>query len=207
MANDRFLIVDDDPAQARVLTRTLRMRGFDVTSVREPETALTEASSIVPDYAVIEQEFAGRSGLALIRPLRGINPDVKILVLTGHGSVERAVDSIKLGACNYMVKPACPEEVMAGLGIAAAGSVVAPREVRAVTRTYSLDEFEWKSILRALNDHDGNVSAAARALKMHRRTLQRKLEGHQAKSGKDIVAEMRVNGPRRRRIEMRKAHA
>lgn len=206
MDNKRLLIVDGDPIQARVLTRSLRLRRFDAVSVRNPETALAEAADAAPDYVIVEQQLPGASGLALIRPLKNINPAARIMVLTAYPSIERAVDSIKLGACNYLAKPAYPDEILAALGIDAAEAAACLKKKPATDKTHSLADLEWKHILRALDDHGGNVSAAARELKMHRRTLQRKLEDRQAKSGRDVAADIRESRRRQHRIEMRRAY-
>lgn len=196
----RILIADPDPCQARVLTRVLRQRGFEAVSVRDPVAALAEASARPPAAVIIEQRFGDVSGLACIRPLRDACPETRILVLTSFATVEKAVDAVKLGAWNYMAKPAYADEIVAGLGLEMPTAVAGPQP-QARERTYSLDDFEWSHILRALNDNGGNVSAAARALKMHRRTLQRKLEIREEKSGRHIVAEIRINAHRRVREE------
>lgn len=204
--NNKMLIVDGDPVHARGLTRSLRLRHFEAVSVRDAESAMAEAAAAIPAYAIIEQLLPDGSGLGLIRRLKAINPAIRVLVLTSYASVDGAVRAIKLGAWNYMAKPAYAEEILAGLGIdpaAAAADLKAP----VAEKTHTLDDFEWKHILRALNDHDGNVSAAARELKMNRRTLQRKLESRQGRAGKDIVADIRTHGRRQRRAELRQAYA
>lgn len=204
MTAKRMLIVDADPVQSRVLTRTLRQRSFAVTSVRDAKEAMSIAQSEQPDYVILEQELADTaSGLGLIRPLRTLNPQTKILVLTNRASIESAVQSIKLGACNYMAKPAYIEEILHGLGIDPA-AVAEKLKHPEPEKVHSLDEFEWKHIRRVLVEHQGNVSAAARELRMNRRTLQRKLEAREAKSGKDVAAEIRAGSDRRRRIELRR---
>ncbi|MBI4755764.1 MAG: response regulator [Betaproteobacteria bacterium] len=202
----RMLIVDDDPIHSRTLTRTLRRRHFEAVSCRDPDSAITAATAARPDYAIIEQQLDDASGLGLIRPLKAICPAMRILVLTRHASIETAIYSIKLGAWNYMAKPAYVEEILHGLGIDPA-STSAGLPGSEPERVHTLDELEWKHILRALGDHGGNVSAAARELKMNRRTLQRKLEAHQEKAGRDIVARIRADSHRRRRIEKRRCGA
>lgn len=203
----KLLIVDDDPLHARTLTRSLRTRQFDVASVRDAETALAVAASAPPDFIVLEQHLAGASGLSLIRPLKAANPLARVLVLTGHASIGKAVDAIKLGACNYLAKPAYVEEILAGFGIADAQPSPSAPKTAPDNRTHSLEEFEWKHILRALNENSGNVSAAARALGMHRRTLQRKLMQHEGECAGKLVADIRERQQQRRRREMREAAA
>lgn len=207
MTCTRMLIVDNDPIHSRTLTRSLRLRSFDVVSCRDSDAAITAASAARTDYAIIGQQLDDASGLGLIRPLKAICPTMRILVLSSRASIETAVNSIKLGAWNYMAKPAYVEEILHGLGIDP-GPVSSGLKSPDPERVHTLDELEWKHILRALGEHGGNVSAAARELKMNRRTLQRKLEAHQEKAGKkDIVARIRADSHRQRRIEMRRRGA
>lgn len=177
----KVLIVDADPAQARVLTRALRQRGFEVVSTRAAEAALRAAARCAPDLVIVEQFLAGECGLALIRPLRAINPATRILVLTASPSIAAAVAAIKAGACNYLAKPAYVDELLAaaGLRIDGPGAAQAPPPHAAAPRIHSLQELERQHLRRALADHHGNVAATARALHMHRKTLQRKLAQQQ----------------------------
>lgn len=199
----RMLVIDADPVLSRVLTRSFRQRNFDAASVRDAETAIEFAESNPLDFVILEKDVPGASGAELIRTLRTLNPRAKLLVLTSRPSVESAIHCIKLGACNYLAKPAHVEELLQGFGIdplAVAASLKHPRPRKA----HSLDEFEWKHIRRVLVEHEGNVSAAARELRMNRRTLQRKLEAYEAKTGKDIATQIRAGSDRRRRIMLRR---
>lgn len=203
----RLLIVDADPIQARVLTRSLRLRQFEVASVRSAAAALATASSSPPDFIVLEQYIDGASGLGLIRPLKAINPQTKILVLTAYANIAKAVNAIKLGACHYMAKPAYVEEVLSGFGIDPL-TVATGLKSATDSKTHSIQEIEWKHIMRALNENNGNVSAAARAIGMHRRTLQRKLMQHEGeKCSGSLVADIRERQKRRRRLAMHAALA
>lgn len=213
MDNKRMLIVDGDATYAGVLTRTLRKKGFDVTSVRDAQAAMDVALSSNPAYVILEQQLHGNSGLGLIRPLRGINPATKILVLASHPSIKTAVDSIKLGAFNYLAKPAYLNQIIGAFGIAPIVSgETAGTPAKATTRHIpptplddrGLAPLEWKQIVTTLRAHHGNVSAAARTLGMHRRTLQRKLEAHGTATGKDVLKEIREVTPIRRWYATRK---
>lgn len=198
---NRILIVEDDPDMARVLTRALRTRGFETVSVRGVDAALAAADAAPPDYAILDLKLETGSGLSLIGPLKSINPAVKVLILTGYASIATAVDAIKLGASHYLAKPAYIGEILSGLGIDA---VTADNDAGAAVdqeKRYSLAELEWKHILRTLSDQGGNVSAAARALNMHRRTLQRKLAMKGAPNGDSVLAEIREKSVRRFRRE------
>ncbi len=166
-----ILVIDDDPAFNRVLTRALGQRGFAVFGAQEPETALALARAHEPEYVVLDLNIAGSSGLRLIEPLLAANPDCRILVLTGYASIATTVDAIKLGATQYLAKPADVDAILKALN--ATDVVIADEEIAA--GPMSVDRLEWEHIQRVLAENDGNISATARALKMHRRTLQRKL--------------------------------
>lgn len=118
---------------------------------------------------VLDLNLAGESGLKLIAPLLGINPNARILVLTGYASIASAVNAVKLGAIQYLAKPADVEAIVNALQ--AEGVVDDGIE----SRPLSVDQLEWEHTQRVLAEHGGNISATARALNMHRRTLQRKL--------------------------------
>jgi two-component system response regulator RegA len=120
---------------------------------------------------VLDLNLNGSSGLALIPQLLAINPACRIVVLTGYASITTAVDAIKLGAVQYLAKPVEIEAILAAFESDDDPDLdlVAPDE------PLSVDRLEWEHIQRVLNENDGNISATARALKMHRRTLQRKL--------------------------------
>lgn len=166
-----ILVIDDDPAFNRVLTRALGHRGYTVYGAADPESALALAREHEPEYVVLDLNIAGSSGLRLIEPLLEANPDSRILVLTGYASIATTVDAIKLGATQYLAKPADVDAILRALN--ATEVVISDEEVPA--NPMSVDRLEWEHIQRVLAEHDGNISATARALKMHRRTLQRKL--------------------------------
>jgi two-component system response regulator RegA len=166
----RILLVDDDPVFAETLAQALRRRGHEVESALEPVAALAAARSLSPDAAVLDLKLDEASGLALIAPLKSLRPDMRILLLTGYASIATAVEAIKLGATHYLPKPADADEILAALGREAGDAEIAPPE-----EPMSVDRLEWEHIQKVLAEHDGNISSTARALKMHRRTLQRKL--------------------------------
>ena len=166
-----ILVIDDDPAFNRVLTRALAQRGFTVFGAQEAETALALAREHEPEYVVLDLNIAGSSGLRLIEPLLAVNPDCRILVLTGYASIATTVDAIKLGATQYLAKPADVDAILKALN---ATDVIISEEEMA-SGPMSVDRLEWEHIQRVLTENYGNISATARALKMHRRTLQRKL--------------------------------
>jgi len=166
-----FLVVDDDPTFTRVLARALTRRGFNVNVARSVPEALERAQAIPPELASVDLKMEGPSGLELIAALQAINPEVRILILTGYASIATAVDAIKLGAVNYLPKPADADQILAALE-----QVSADAERPIGSDPMSVERLEWEHIQKVLSAHDGNISATARALGMHRRTLQRKLQ-------------------------------
>jgi two-component system response regulator RegA len=165
-----LLLVDDDPVFNRVLSRALAQRGFEVASALSLEDAQQKIGEDPPDFAVLDLNVAGASGLKLIGILLEANPDCHIIILTGYASIATAVDAIKLGAVQYLAKPVEVEAVVKAL---LEGQ--APEHEEAPDEPLSVSRLEWEHIQRVLAEHEGNISATARALKMHRRTLQRKL--------------------------------
>jgi len=166
-----LLLVDDDAVLTRVLARALAARGFAVQSADSaPSCAALLAQGYLPDFAVLDLNLAGTSGLQLIEALKRVNAQCDIVVLTGYASISTAVDAIKLGARQYLAKPVEVEAIVKALL-----QDQEPDAHAAPEQTLSVPRLEWEHIQRVLADNDGNVSATARALKMHRRTLQRKL--------------------------------
>jgi two-component system response regulator RegA len=170
------LLVDDDPTFCRVLGLALSRRGFAVATAHGSAAALQQARAAPPEYAVVDLNLAGDSGLGLIPNLLALDPGVRIVVLTGYASITTAVEAIKLGAVNYLAKPADADQVLAAF-TTTGGDPAAPVN----TRPLSVNRLEWEHIQRVLRDNDGNISATARQLGMHRRTLQRKLTKRPAK--------------------------
>lgn len=165
-----LLVIDDDPAFNRVLVRVLGQRGFVTHGASDADGALALARSQTPEFIVLDLNLGGESGLRLIRPLLEASPDARILVLTGYASIATAVDAVKLGATQYLAKPADIDAIIKAL--CAEGVII---DDRAPDAPMSVDRLEWEHLQRVLAQHEGNISATARALKMHRRTLQRKL--------------------------------
>lgn len=170
VAPPRLLLVDDDPTFGQVLGRALERRGYRVQVAAGVSEALARAAEAPPDYAVVDLNLPQSSGLALIPKLKRIAPAVRIVVLTGYASVATAVEAIKLGAVHYLAKPAHADDVVASLN-----RVEGNPAVEVNSHPPSVNRLEWEHIQRVLAENGGNISATARALSMHRRTLQRKL--------------------------------
>ena len=166
-----WLLVDDDDAFLQVLQRSLSRQGVESRLARSREEARETLAARDIDRCVLDLNLAGESGLQLLPDLLEINPELEVLVLTGYGSIATAVEAMRRGAVNYLCKPVTVSQLLASFE---------PLEVPPTLRNEppSVEEMEWEHIQRILNDNDGNVSATARALNMHRRTLQRKLQKH-----------------------------
>ena len=166
-----LLIVDDDTGFTEALTRAMQRRGYSVICAHDEVAALQAAEEFAPEYALIDLRLGQASGLALVERLAQDDPEMRIVVLTGYASIATAVEAIKLGAVHYLTKPAEPDEIVLALerdkGDANAAISAKPMSVR---------RLEWEHIQHVLLQHDGNISAAARTLNMHRRSLQRKLQ-------------------------------
>ena len=168
-----LLLVDDDAVFARVLGRALNARGFSVRTATSSHEAMAQLSSdggLRLDFAILDLNLGGNSGLKLIGAIRRASPACRIVVLTGYASISTAVDAIKLGADQYLAKPIEVDAIVRALV-----DVQAPAQDDAGDNTLSVSRLEWEHIQRVLAENGGNISATARALKMHRRTLQRKL--------------------------------
>ncbi|MGP4957674.1 response regulator transcription factor [Pseudomonas helleri] len=166
-----LLLVDDDATFTRVMARAMARRGFRVSTAGSAEEGLLLAQQDVPDYATLDLKMEGDSGLVLLPKLLELDPDMRVVILTGYSSIATAVEAIKRGACNYLCKPADADDVMAALL-----SQHADLDSLVPDNPMSVDRLQWEHIQRVLGEHKGNISATARALGMHRRTLQRKLQ-------------------------------
>lgn len=166
-----WLLIDDDESFLQMLHRSLSRHGMDslsCTTCSEARQALADKHF---DRCVLDLNLAGESGLQLLPELLSLQPGLPVLVLTGYGSIATAVEAMRRGATNYLCKPASINQILVGFE-----PLDSEPELRA--EPPSVEEMEWEHIQRVLNEHDGNISATARALNMHRRTLQRKLQKH-----------------------------
>ncbi len=168
-----LLLVEDDAALAAATRNSFERRGIAVVHADSAAAARALIGTAPFDSAVVDLRLPGDSGLTLIQPLRQAYPDMRILLLTGYASIATAVDAIKLGATNYLPKPATVGDILAALQ---QDDAEADRPV--TSNPLPVERLEWEYIQKVLSEHDGNISATARALQMHRRTLQRKLLKH-----------------------------
>jgi two-component system, response regulator RegA len=166
----RLLLVDDDRTFCAVIARHLGERGFDVRLAHDGATALELARADAPSHAVVDLQLPDTTGLRLLHALRAICPDVKLIMLTGYSSIVTAIDAVKLGAVFYLCKPTHADEIIKAFDHRVGDSLS-----QAAPRLPTVARVEWEHIQRVLADHGGSIAATARALNMHRRTLQRKL--------------------------------
>lgn len=169
--NPRLLLVDDDEVFCNVLKVALQKRNYEVLVATDVKTGIELAEQSLPEYAVIDLRIGYDSGLELVKKLISLDDNTRIVMLTGFASIATAVEAIKLGAIHYLTKPANADEIVAALnkneGDTSVGISQSP---------LSIKRLEWEHLQKVLMQHDGNISAAARAMNMHRRTLQRKLD-------------------------------
>lgn len=166
-----LLLVDDDAMYCQVMGQALAKRGFNVQIAHNVDEAIALSEEQAPEYAVVDLNMPGPSGLVLVKHLIAIDPHTRIVILTGFSSIATAVEAIKLGAVHYLSKPADADEVIAAFNREGGNT-----DVKVASQPLSVNRLEWEHIQKILNDNDGNISATARALNMHRRTLQRKLQ-------------------------------
>ncbi|MDR5865737.1 response regulator transcription factor [Halomonas koreensis] len=170
-SDQRLLIIDDDEMFCHVLHRALSRRGYEVLVAHDGAEALSLARRHRPQMATLDLKLEQESGLKLLPELLELVPDCRVVVLTGYSSIATAVEAIKLGAVNYLCKPADADEVLTALS-----REEGDPEAEVADHPPSVNRLTWEHIQKVLQEHDGNISATARALGMHRRTLQRKLQ-------------------------------
>lgn len=170
--NKTVLIVDDDDVLRSRLQKSFTKRGLIVFCADGYDSALQVAAEQKPEMAVLDLKMPGKNGMELLKDMLEISPDTRAVILTGYGSITNAVDAVKIGAINYVTKPADADQVLAALEGRASHKKSTDDELHPP----SLAEAQWEHIQRVLADSGGNISEAARRLDIPRRTLQRKLK-------------------------------
>jgi two-component system response regulator RegA len=162
-----LLIVDDDKPFLQRLARAMELRGFEVETAGSIAEGLARVEAGAPAYAVVDMRLGDGNGLDVVEALRGRRPEARIVVLTGYGNIATAVTAVKLGATDYLSKPADADEVMRALLRTESDRPPPPEN------PMSADRVRWEHIQRVYELCERNVSETARRLNMHRRTLQR----------------------------------
>jgi two-component system, response regulator RegA len=162
-----LLIVDDDKAFLQRLARAMEKRGFVTETAESVAEARAKVDASNPSFAVVDMRLEDGNGLDVIEIVRSRRPDARAIVLTGYGNIATAVTAVKLGAIDYLSKPADADEIFAAL--------MQKKDERAEPpeNPMSADRVRWEHIQRVYELCDRNVSETARRLNMHRRTLQR----------------------------------
>ena len=166
-ADKSLLIVDDDKPFCQRLARAMESRGFVVTAVSSVAEGLAAIATQPPAYAVIDMRLADGNGLDVISDLKARRPDTRAVILTGYGNIVTAVTAVKLGAFDYLAKPADADEIYNALMATQHDKAALPEN------PMSADRVRWEHIQRIYELCGRNVSETARRLNMHRRTLQR----------------------------------
>lgn len=166
-ADASLLLVDDDEAFLKRLAKAMEKRGFAVEMAETVAAGKAIATARPPAYAVVDLRLEDGNGLEVVEVLRERRPDARIVVLTGYGAIATAVAAVKIGATDYLSKPADANDIIAAL-LQIGDQLPPPPE-----NPMSADRVRWEHIQRVYEQCDRNVSETARRLNMHRRTLQR----------------------------------
>lgn len=169
-----LLLVEDDIIFANTLMRRLTKHGFICEHVDTNSQALLKCRQQKPNYILLDMKLASETTLGIIAPLRKLMPQSRIILLTGFASIATAVDAIKLGADDYLSKPLDTQTLLATLDASNASNI--DKDIVLDDVPLSAEQVQWQHIQQVLKANDGNISATARQLSMHRRTLQRKLQ-------------------------------
>jgi len=162
-----LLLVDDDKPFLTRLARAMEARGFAVDTAESVEEAVGKARANAPAYAVVDMRLGDGNGLDVVAAIRESRDDARTVILTGYGNIATAVTAVKLGAIDYLSKPADADDIFAALTRTGGGRAAPPEN------PMSADRVRWEHIQRVYEMCDRNVSETARRLNMHRRTLQR----------------------------------
>lgn len=173
------LLVDDDSLFLQTLQRSLQRRGIETITAADAESALRAAREQPFDFALLDLKIGKESGLWLIEPLKAIRAETRVVMMTGYASVATAVEAIKAGAFDYLLKPVSVDAILRVL------TDDSPAPADEAGAMLPLGRLEWEHIHQALRTTDGNISAAARLLGVHRRSLQRKLSKRPAGARED----------------------
>jgi two-component system response regulator RegA len=166
-AERTLLIVEDDKSFLQRLARAMESRGFTVTIAETVADGLLQVEKVAPAFAVVDMRLGDGNGLDVISALKQRRPEARAIILTGYGNIATAVNAVKIGAVDYLAKPADADDVVAAL-LALEGRKAEPPE-----HPMSADRVRWEHIQRIYELCGRNVSETARRLNMHRRTLQR----------------------------------
>ncbi|MEP3045262.1 MAG: ActR/PrrA/RegA family redox response regulator transcription factor [Roseibium sp.] len=162
-----LLVVDDDKPFQQRLARAMEKRGFETETADSVQDAVSKIAIKAPAFAIVDMRLDDGNGLDVIEKIHAKRPDSRAIILTGYGNIATAVTAVKLGAIDYLAKPADPDDILAALARKPEDKAEPPEN------PMSADRVRWEHIQRVYELCDRNVSETARRLNMHRRTLQR----------------------------------
>tara|TARA_B100000029_G_scaffold413001_1_gene415830 strand:- start:2926 stop:3471 length:546 start_codon:yes stop_codon:yes gene_type:complete len=165
--NKTLLLVDDDSPFRERLARAMEKKGFQVSQAEGVKAGIQEIKNSSPGFAVVDLRLGDGNGLQVVKEIKKLGSDTRVIMLTGYGNIPTAVEAVKDGAIDYLAKPADAEDVEKAL-LADPNKKASPPE-----NPMSADRVKWEHIHRVFELCNRNVSETARRLKMHRRTLQR----------------------------------
>lgn len=162
-----LLIVDDDKPFQQRLARAMEKRGFETETADSVQDAVVKIAQKAPAFAIVDMRLEDGNGLDVIEKIHAKRAGCRAIILTGYGNIATAVTAVKLGAIDYLAKPADPDDIVAALSQRPEDKAEPPEN------PMSADRVRWEHIQRVYELCDRNVSETARRLNMHRRTLQR----------------------------------
>jgi len=172
----KLVLIEDDISFANTVKRRVEKNGFTCTHVDNVSDALLACRREMPTHVLLDMKLNTESGLSIVTPIRKLLPNSRIVLLTGYASIATAVDAIKLGADDYLSKPVDTKTLLAALNDCKVNGLPEINSSDEPEAPLSPEEVEWQHIQQVLKFNHGNISATARQLSMHRRTLQRKLQ-------------------------------
>lgn len=167
-----ILVIDDDETLRYSLTKALTRHGMTVFEAFDLDSSQLILAQAKIDFVLLDLKLEKESGLAIAQSILIQQPQLNIVMLTGFASIKTAVEAIKIGIKDYLIKPVSIEDIINSFQIGSQGN----RKVEITETVLSPKRLEWEHIQRVLLEHNGNISHTAKALNMHRRTLQRKLK-------------------------------
>ncbi len=168
----KILVIDDDATLRYSLAKALKRHDMTVVEAEDSQSSLSILANEKIDYVLLDLKLETESGLVLAESILSKWPELSVVMLTGFASIKTAVEAIKLGVKDYLIKPVSIEDILKSFENDFQGNSNIPIS----ELTLSPKRLEWEHIQKVLTDHDGNISKTAKALNMHRRTLQRKLK-------------------------------
>ncbi|WP_154222501.1 response regulator transcription factor [Marinicella rhabdoformis] len=167
-----ILVIDDDKTLRYSLSKALKRHGFTVHEAHDLQSSQLILKNEPVNHVLLDLKLQKESGLVLAQSILAQWPQLNIVMLTGFASIKTAVEAIKIGVKDYLIKPVSIEEILNSFQSNNQGN----SDIEINESTWSPKRLEWEHIQKVLLEHDGNISQTAKALNMHRRTLQRKLQ-------------------------------